>query len=60
MQSNINMFQPRSVKWRENFCFVRKGQIGSYVELFDAEDLDLYNKMISSQELSHVESLLNN
>ena len=58
MKSNINMFQPRSVQWHGDFCFVRNGKIGSYVELFDEEDLELYNKMISPQELLNFENRL--
>jgi hypothetical protein len=55
MKQNISMYQPRSVQWHDGFSFIRKGQIGSYRELFDEEDLQLYNRFISENVIKDFE-----
>jgi len=34
MRENLNKYQPISVEWKNDFQFVRKGEVGDHVELF--------------------------
>ena len=55
MKQNIAKYQPRSVKWRQGFSFIRQGRINSYSELFDDEDLLTYASVISDDFVAEFE-----
>lgn len=48
MKSNLDLFQPQSVRWKEekNFSFVRKGVVGDHKELFSGGNHDMFEDML--------------
>ena len=46
MKKNLNKFQPKSVTWKRDFKFLRKGEVGdNKIELTDEERTSFYKKL---------------
>jgi len=51
MKSNLDKFQPRSVTWKNNFEFLRKGIHGDHVNLISTEQKDSFRKSLVKSNL---------
>ena len=49
MKSNKVKFQPISVKWKNNFEFIRKGQIGDNTSIFSSHHINVFENMLSDE-----------
>jgi len=59
MRENIDKFQPRSVKWKNGFCFLRKGSSGDSESVITVEKRKLFKKCIIKEKyVERVTSLL--
>jgi hypothetical protein len=46
MKSNKDKYQPISVKWKDNFEFIRKGEVGDSASVFSTEQEALFEEML--------------
>ena len=49
MKNHKNQYQPISVKWKNNFEFIRKGVVGDSASLFSDEQHQLYDNMLKEE-----------
>ena len=49
MKENKNKYQPISVKWKNNFEFIRKGVVGDSASIFSSEQERQFDEMLQCE-----------
>lgn len=54
MKSNINLFQPKSVSWKNQFCFLRNGQSGNSMSILSNAQIETFQKELQRRDFERI------
>lgn len=60
MKKQLKQFQPKSVTWKNDFKFLRKGQVGDSKTIVTDEQLEIFNTKVSEVNLLQLLTNLSN